>query len=454
MTDYDVVVVGGGPAGTVASVAAAREGARVACVERYGFLGGALTAALVAPMMGFHAGERQVVFGIPQEVVDRLMALGASPGHVPDPIDFCYTVTPFDYEGLKRVFLEMALEAGVDLWLHSVFLEAACGGGRVERVRVWQKDGVKEVRAAVYIDASGDADLAAAAGCPVVTGRESDGRTQPMTLMFRLGGVDWEAVLAHLAAHEEEAQHGQGVRARIDVDWLRRLPLRGFAGFTGLVSAARAQGEWTVPRDRLLVFEGIRSGEAVVNTTRVPGRLGIVGSDLARAEVEGRRQAYQVVDFLRRRVPGFSQAYLLETPAQIGVRETRRILGEYVLTREDILGARKFPDAVACGAYPIDLHDPASARLVAHRLPTGEYYTIPYRALLPRGVANLIAAGRCVSATHEAFAAFRVSAIVMAIAQAAGTAAALAVGARVPLRELPPSDLQRRLRQQGAFLGG
>jgi len=453
MTDYDVLVVGGGPAGTVASVSAAREGARVACVERYGFLGGALTAALVAPMMGFHAGERQVVFGIPQEIVDRLRAMGASPGHVPDPIDFCYTVTPFDYEGLKRALLEMALEAGVDLWLHSVFLEAACRGGRVEHVRVWQKDGVKEVRAAIYIDASGDADLAAAAGCPVVTGRESDGQPQPMTLMFRLGGVDWDGVMTYLAAHEEEAQHGQGLRARIEVGWLRRLPLRGFAGFTGLISTARAQGEWTIPRDRLLVFEGVRPGEAVVNTTRVTGRLGIVGRDLAQAEVEGRRQAYHVVDFLRRRVPGFSQAYLLETPAQIGVRETRRIVGEYILTQQDILSAHKFPDAVACGAYPIDLHDPTSNRLVARRLPTGEYYTIPYRALLPRGAANLIAAGRCISATHEAFAAFRVSAIVMAIAQAAGTAAALSLQAQLPPRELPVAELQQRLRHRGAFLG-
>lgn len=451
--DYDVVVIGGGPAGTVASVAAAREGARVACVERYGFLGGTLTAAMVAPIMGFHAGERQVVRGIPQEIVDRLVALGASPGHVPDPVDFAYTVTPFDYEGLKRVLLELAVEAGVHLWLHTVFLEAEAADGRIGAVRVWQKDGVKRLEAAVYVDASGDADLTVSAGGAAEVGRPSDGRVQPMTLMMRLGGVDWEAVMAYLGEHPEEVQHGQGVRERLDVEWLRRLPVRGFAGFKTLVEAARASGEWTVPRDRLLVFEGVRPGEAVVNTTRVLGRLGTVGSDLAAAEVEGRRQAYQVVDFLRARVPGFAGAYLLETPAQIGVRETRRIVGDYVLTQEDILAGRKFEDAVACGAYPIDIHDPASARLVAMRLPAGDFYTIPYRSLLPRGGHNWVVAGRCISATHEAFAAFRVSAIVMAIAQAAGTAAAMAARAGVGPREVAVGELQARLRRAGAFLG-
>jgi hypothetical protein len=450
---YDIIVVGGGPAGTVASIAAAREGARVACIERYGFLGGTLTAAMVAPIMGFHAGERQVVRGIPQEIVDRLIALGASPGHVPDPIDFCYTVTPFDYEGLKRVYLEMAVDAGVDLWLHTVFLDAEAVDGHIESIRVWQKDGIKELQATIYVDASGDADLSAAAGVPTRTGRDEDHRTQPMTLMFRLGAVDWDRVIDHVATHEEEIQHGQGVHERIEIEWLRALPIRGFAGFSSLVTAARERGEWTVPRDRLLVFEGVRPGEAVVNTTRVLGRLGTVGADLSRAEIEGRQQAYQVVDFLRRHLPGFAAAYLLETPAQIGVRETRRIVGDYMLTQEDILSGRKFPDAIACGAYPIDIHDPASARLIAKRLPPGEYYTIPYRSLLPKAARNLLAAGRCISATHEAFAAFRVSAIVMAIAQAAGTAAAMSVKDRQEPRMVKIQDLRGRLQQHGAFLG-
>ncbi len=449
---YDVVVVGGGPAGAVAAVAAARCGARVACVERYGFLGGSLTAAMVAPMMGFHAGDLQVVRGIPQEIVDRLVALGASFGHVPDPVDFCYTVTPFDYEGLKRVLLEMAVEAGVDLWLHTVLVDARARNGRVAQARVWHKGGMATLEAAVWVDASGDGDLAASAGATCEVGRPQDGMPQPMTLMILLGGVDWEAVMAHLACHDEDLQHGQGVRGRIDPEWLRGLRVRGFAGFRGLVAQARERGEWTIPRDRLLVFEGVRPGEAVVNTTRVVGRVVVRGRDLSAAEVEGRVQAAQVVEFLRQRVPGFAGAYLLQTPAQIGVRESRRVLGDHVLTADDILSGRKFADAVACGGYPIDLHDPASLRLEVRRLSPGEYYTIPYRCLLPRGLDNVLTAGRCISATHEAFAAFRVSAIAMAVGQAAGTAAAMAASAGLPPRRVDPQDLRGRLREQGAFL--
>ncbi len=456
---YDVVVIGGGPAGSVAAIAAAREGARVACIERYGFLGGTLTAAMVAPIMGFHAGPangssepRQVVAGIPQEIVSRMQALGASPGHVPDPVDFCHSVTPFEYEGLKRVLLELAADAGVDLWLHSVFLEARASAGRVEAARVWQKDGIKEIRAPIFIDASGDGDLSVSAGAAAEVGRPEDQRPQPMTMMMRIGGVAWNDVMDYLERHPDEIQHGQGIHERIDVQWLRALPSRGFAGFGTLVREARERGQWTIPRDRLLIFEGTRPGEAVVNTTRVLNRLGILGEDLARAEVEGRRQAYAVVDFLKAHVPGFSGTYLLEMPTQIGVRETRRIVGDYMLRADDIVGARKFEDAIACGAYPIDIHDPASARLVTKRVPEGEYYTIPYRCLLPRGGENWLVAGRCISATHEAFAAFRVSAIVMAIAQAAGTAAAMAVRDGTSPREVDPRTLRQTLQARGAFV--
>ncbi len=448
----DVAVIGGGPSGVAAAVAAAREGSRVALAERYGFLGGSLTAALVAPMMGFHSGSHRVVAGIAQEIVDEMVARGASPGHVPDPIDFCHTVTPFDHEGLKQVLMETACAAGVRLLLHSQLLGARSERGTIRAATLAQKGGPVEIHARVFVDATGDGDLSAAAGAPWESGRPRDGLAQPMTLMLRLGGVRWDEVMDHLQAHPEQIQHGHGVHGKIDVAWLRALPCRGFSGFSDAVAEARERGEWAVPRDRVLVFEGVRPGEATVNATRVLGRSGVSGADLALAEVEGRAQARQVVEFLRGRIPGFGGAHLLETPAQIGVRESRRVRGDYTLTADDVLGARKFEDAVARGAYPIDIHDPASGGLATRRLPAGEHYTIPYRCLLPQGGRNWLVAGRCISATHEAAASARISPVAMALGQAAGTAAALAARSGITPREVDVAELRRTLAERGAVV--
>lgn len=452
VSTYDLVVVGGGSAGVTAAVAGARMGLKVALVERYGFLGGTLTAAMVGPMQSFHAGETQVVKGLAQEVVDRLRATGDSPGHVPDPIDYCSSITPFDYEGLKRVLQEMCVEAGVDLWLHTLFLDAAVEGGTVRHIRVWQKDGVKELAARFFIDASGDGDLAAAVGVPFQVGREEDRLPQPMTMIFSVGGVNWDRVFDYFQEHPEELQHPVAIHGTIDPERVRRLPFRGFSAFPTLLEEARAAGEFTIPRQRLLVFESLRPGEAVVNTTRVQGLSSLKGRELARAEVEGRRQVWELVDFLRRRVPGFEEVYVIAVAPQIGVRESRRIQGEAQVTQEDILAARHFHDGVVYGAYPIDIHDPATAKNKTRRLPEGEYYSIPYRALVPQGTANLLVAGRCISASHEALAALRLSPFAMAMGHAAGVAAALALKDGVAAREVDADALRATLAEQGAFL--
>lgn len=450
---YDLVVVGGGNSGVTAAVAAARMGLRVALVERYGFLGGTLTAAMVGPIQSFHAGDQQVVAGLAQEIVDRMKAIGASPGHVPDPIDYCSSITPFDYEGLKRVLMEMALEAGVDLWLHSIFVDAAVEGRLVRHVRVWQKDGLKELAARLFVDASGDGDLASAAGVTVRVGRDQDRLPQPMTMIFQVAGVDWDRALDYFKQHPEELQHPVAIHGYIDPDWLRSLPFRGFSAFPGLIEQARQAGEFSIPRQRLLVFEAMRKGEAVINTTRVQGLSSLDGREFARAEIEGRRQVWELVDFLRRRVPGFEDCFVVAVAPQIGVRESRRIEGEVTVTQEDLLAARKFPDAIACGAYPIDIHDPVTSKNKTRRLPEGEYYTIPYRALVPRGLDNLLVAGRCLSATHEALAALRLSPFTMAMGHAAGVSAALALRDGVAARDVDTGVLRQALQDQGAIVG-
>ncbi|BAS27368.1 FAD-dependent oxidoreductase [Limnochorda pilosa] len=451
---YDLVVVGGGNSGVLAAVAAARMGLKVALVERYGFLGGTLTAAMVGPIQSFHAGETQVVRGLPQEVVDRLQAIGGSPGHVPDPIDYCSSITPFDFEALKRVFQEMCVEAGVDLWLHATFLDAAVDGRQLRHVRVWQKDGVSELAARFFVDASGDGDLSAAAGVPFRVGRDEDSLPQPMTMIFSVGGVDWDRAFDFFREHPEELQHPVAIHGTIDPDRLRSLPFRGFSAFPTLLAEAREEGAFTIPRQRLLVFESLRKGEAVVNTTRVQGLSSLNGRDLARAEVEGRRQVWELVDFLRDRVPGFEEVHVIAVAPQIGVRESRRIEGEVQVTQEDVLAARTFPDAIACGAYPIDIHDPASTKNKTRRLPEGEYYTVPYRAMVPRAMDNLLVTGRCISATHEALAALRLSPFTMAMGHAAGVAATLALRKGAAARDVDTDLLRGTLVEQGAFVGG
>ncbi|MCL4514784.1 MAG: FAD-dependent oxidoreductase [Firmicutes bacterium] len=442
----DVVVIGGGPAGLAAAVAAARGGAGVLLVEQYGFLGGMVTTALVAPMMTFHAGSRQVIGGIGQEVVERLVALGGSPGHVPDLIGFVSTVTPFDPETLKLVALQMALEAGARLLLHGLLVDVSVQDGYIDAVRLQTKGGPVVVRGRVFVDCTGDGDLAARAGAPFVVGREGDGLTQPGTLMFRLGNVDFAAV--RLAIERNPADFALGDLA----DGVASFPKINVSGFFSAVKQARANGDFPLQRDRVLCFQGVRPDEATVNMTRIQRVDPASAEDLTRAEIEGRLQVAAAVQFLRKYVPGFSNAFLLQTGDQVGLRESRRITGDYVLTEEDVLEGREFPDAVARGAFPIDIHSPDGDGLKARRIGKGSSYAIPYRCLLPKGLENLLVAGRCISTSHEAHASTRVTPTCFATGQAAGAGAALAVRERTSPRGVKIEHLQSRLLEGKAVL--
>ena len=445
---YDVLVCGGGPAGIMAAVAAARRGARVALVERYGFLGGMSTAALTLPLMTFHASRgEQVVTGLPQELIDRLVARGGSPGHVPDPIGFCATITPVDPEALKSAHLELCLEAGVELLLHTQVVGADVAAGRITHVLALAKEGLRRLEAAVFVDTTGDADLAARAGAPFEYGRPEDGLAQPMTLLFRIAGVDWEPIARYAAAHPNDFVLG------CDPTDLAHLPAPAIAGFFRLVAAARARGDFPLERDRVLLFATGRPGEAIVNMTRITRADGTTSSGLTRGEVEGRRQVAQVMAFLRRYVPGCSRVELIQTGTQVGVRESRRVKGQYVLTGRDVVSGASFPDSVARGAYPVDIHSPSGVGLEVIPMAPGTSYDIPYRCLLPTGVTNLLVAGRCISAEHEALASARITATAMAVGEAAGTAAALSAMAGVEPGQLEISTLRKALAAAGASWG-
>jgi hypothetical protein len=446
--DTDVLVVGGGPAGIGAALGAVDAGAAVVLAERYGFLGGNATAALVMPLMSFHTqraafeqadgaklfptdhgpGE-PVVAGALARLLSRLVATG---GAIAPGLATGYTV-PFDPELFKLVALELLDEAGVHLLFHA-FASGVIDDGPVRGVVFETKSGPVVVRARMVIDCTGDGDVAALAGAGYEIGRDRDGLVQPMTLMFRMVEFQRAAFEAYVREHPEQ--------------W------RGVHGLWDLVRQAAEAGELDLPREDILFFGTPHPHEVSVNSTRVTRVLATDVFDWSLAEIESRRQMRQIAAFLCRYVPGFESAYIAQSGVHTGVRETRRILGDYRLTADDVLAARKFEDVVARGSYPVDIHNPKGSGTVLKRLPEGDAYDIPLRCLLPRGIDDLLVAGRCMSGSHEAHSSYRVMPIVMATGQAAGVAAALAVRHGVPPRAAPVAEIQDELIRQGANLRG
>ncbi len=414
----EVIVCGGGPAGLCAAVAAAQEGADTLLIERYGFLGGMATAGLINPFMPYYTGGEQIIEGLFQQIIDRLDAAGGW-SHRQDE----WARDAFDPEIMKLVAQDMVEEAGVELRLHTMVVDASSDDGHVRQALLGSKSGSERAEATIFIDATGDGDLAARAGVPYEQGRPEDGLSQPMTLMFRMTGVDEE-----------------------------RMPSR--EEINALYDEAKDAGEINNPRENVLWFYTTRSGEIHFNTTRVVKRDGTSAADLTAAEMEARRQVQQMVNFLTEKVPGFADAYLSTTGTQIGVRESRRILGEYTLTAEDVLGASKFADGIARGCYDIDIHNPSGTGTVIKSLPAGESYDIPYRCLCPRGFDNLLVAGRPISATHQAHSSLRVMPIAAAVGEAAGTAAAMCIAQEQSVTAVDVAKLRERLRRRGANIGG
>jgi len=444
--ETDVLVVGGGPAGLGAALGAAQAGARVVLAERYGFLGGNATAALVMPLMSFHTQRPEfaranvtsllpsdhgpghpVIAGVLQQLLERLVRAG---GAIAPSIGTGFVV-PFDPEVFKLVALELLDAAGVHLLLHA-FATEVLGAPEVEGVAFASKSGMIAVSARVVVDCTGDGDLAASAGAPFELGREKDGLCQPMTLMFRM--VEFQPAAFHAYAREHPD------------DW------RGVNGLWRLVRQATEAGELDLPREDILMFGTPHEHELSVNSTRVTRVLGCDVWDLTFAEMESRRQLRQLAAFFRKYVPGFERAYVAQSGVQVGVRETRRIAGEYRLTADDLLSARKFDDVIARGTYPLDIHNPEGRGTTLVRIPSGESYDIPLRALIPQVAENLLVAGRCISGTHEASSSYRVMPIAMATGHAAGVCAALAAAARTTPRSVPARDVQAELTLQGALV--
>lgn len=408
----------------MAAVAAARRGARTLLVERYGFLGGNATAGAVGQFNSWQtAAGRRVVAGLADEVVSRLRAREGAGGHEVFVMSNGHRMDRIEYapEILKLVLDDMVSEAGVELLLHAQLLDVAREGRRVREVSFLTKGGVVAVAPRVLVDASGDVDALRRAGARFLE-LESGQALQPATMMFRFGPIDFKRFEA------------------IPKDQRDALARTGFEG-----------GE--LARAALHASRDPYSQDAWFNISR----LGIDATDafaLSRAEVEGRRQAWRAASFLRTRVPGCEAGRLRAFATQVGVRETRRIEGDHVLTAQDLLRPVRFDDAIAAGAYPIDIHPATGAGLDYQPMGDDHAYQIPYRSLLPVSLDNALVVGRGVSATHEALAAIRVMTISMAVGQAAGTAAGMASEVAGPpqVRAINRDALRASLRTQGACL--
>jgi hypothetical protein len=443
--EADVVILGGGVAGLAAALAAAETGSSVLLIERGNCLGGTATAG----MMTLFYTPYRCAHGIPKRIFDRLIAAdGAFPGEI----------ISFDHEIFKTIAFEMVAEKGIALLLHTVCADVIMEGARVRGLIVENKGARSAVLGKVLIDASGDADVAARSGAPMMKGRESDNKMRPMSLLFRLGGIDVARMLRYVVDNPGEFSKDPN-QMMLDVEGRN---IRIF-GFFGLVEEARRQG-YLYPDCHYFRIEAVMPdrGTVLVNTVRIYDVDGTNPADVTRAEIEGRRQQRLLLEFARKFVPGFEKSYVLDTASHIGVRETRRILGSYVLSEQDILNKAHFSDSIGIDSNRQNPHGPrhspdgmeGSAQDEENRELVASLFTyeIPYRCLVPQRVEGLLAAGRAISADHAADGYTRNQPACMVTGQAAGVAAALSAQAGMSPREVDVALLQHALRDLGAKL--
>ena len=420
---YDVVVCGGGPAGFIAAIAAARKGASVALVEQYGFLGGMATTSYVAPLSVFTYKGRKVIGGIPWEFIERLEELGG--GLIEKPLGN----VAFDPELYKLLCQRMVLEAGVKLYLHSYLSGCVCGDGRISQVIIENKSGSQALEAAVFIDCTGDADLAYMAGVPM---QDKSGRPlQPMSSYFILNGVDTDSPMVREAMHHNK----QGENCYC-------LPMRK--------KMLELQEELDIPD-----FGGpwycttLHDGCVAVNVTRVSADA-CDAEQLSAAECSLREDCFRMAGIFRKLFPEFRNCYVASVAVNGGVRETRNIKGMHVISAQEYLNAFHYEDSISRGAHPIDIHASKGASQSVTFLEEPAY--VPYRALIAEGFPNLLVAGRCLSADRVAFASLRVQASCMGSGQAAGVAAALASASGVAVQDVDVPSLVAELKNMGAQL--
>ncbi len=417
---YELIVVGGGMAGTCAAISAAREGVDVLLVERYNCLGGAAGSSLVMPFMPYasknkETNEKIYLCGdIFLEILREMNKLSGKPEE-----EYKHE---FDEEILKLVLNRMCISSGVKLLFNTSVVSANVSDGRIESLKAISKGITFDLFADHFIDASGDAELSVLAGCKYTLGREQDNLCQPMTLCFRMGGVDREEYF----------------RNRADID--------------PLYKEYKEKGYIKNPREDVLIFGNFNKNVLHFNTTRIVKKDPTDAFDVTEAEIEAREQVFEIHKFLKENIKGFENSRVLSTALHIGIRESRKVEGEYTLTQNDLISLARFEDAISVANYDIDIHNPEGSGTSHHFFGAGEWYEIPYRCLLPKGMNNLLVAGRCISATHEAQASFRIMPFCAELGEAAGIAVSVARQSNTDVRKVNVEKIRDILKSHGFVL--
>ncbi len=421
MKQYDLIVVGGGFAGTSAAISASRNGLTVLLIEQSNALGGAAANALVNPFMPNWTKKNDngettnylLSQGIYLEIINNLRDMDAASSSFA-PI--------FKEEYLKLLLNRMIIEANVDVLFHSYLVDTLVEDAHLKEITISTKSGLMKIASKYFIDATGDADLAYLSGCPYHLGREEDHLCQPMTLCFRVGNVDIDK-------------------------YKKARPM-----INQLYKEHQQSGKIKNIREDVLIFDTLIDGILHFNSTRVVKLNPVDPFDLTKAEIDAREQVFELFQFMKDNIDGFEHSELIMTASSIGVRESRMIDGEYLLTGQDLISCYMFEDSIALGNYDIDIHNPEGSGTSHYYFPEGQYYTIPYRCLIPKNIHNLLVAGRCISTTHEAQASIRIMPIVCSLGEAAGAAISIAAKDNIKPVDVNISKLQQLLIAQGAVL--